>query len=97
MPYAINQGVRVHFKVEGAGSPLVVHHGLNDSLETIYDVGDVEQVLKGDYQIILIDARGHGASDKPHDPEAYRMVLRVADVIAVLDALEIDKAHFLGY
>jgi len=53
--------------------------------------------LKDDYQLILIDARGHGASDKPHDPEAYRTETMVADVVSVLNDLNIEKAHFLGY
>jgi len=29
--------------------------------------------LKDDYQIILMDARGHGKSDKPHDPAMYML------------------------
>ncbi|HEX2102343.1 MAG TPA: alpha/beta fold hydrolase, partial [Solirubrobacteraceae bacterium] len=40
--------------------------------------------------------RGHGRSDKPHDPSAYAMPLRVADAIAVLDRLGIERAHFVG-
>jgi pimeloyl-ACP methyl ester carboxylesterase len=53
--------------------------------------------LRGDYRLILIDARGHGRSDKSHDPAAYDMRLRVGDVVAVLDDLGIDKAHYWGY
>jgi pimeloyl-ACP methyl ester carboxylesterase len=49
------------------------------------------------HRLILIDARGHGASDKPHDPDAYELNRRVADVVAVLDALDIAKALFWGY
>ena len=33
MPYADNNGVRIHYQVEGAGPPLVLHHGLAGSLE----------------------------------------------------------------
>jgi len=44
-----------------------------------------------------MDCRGHGASDKPHDFEAYGMALQVADVVAVLDDLNISKAHYFGY
>ena len=55
------------------------------------------QGLRPDYRLILIDARGHGASDKPHDPDAYVLNRRVADVIAVLDALDIAKALYWGY
>jgi pimeloyl-ACP methyl ester carboxylesterase len=47
--------------------------------------------------LVLVDARGHGKSDKPHDPEAYPLDNRAADVVAVLDALTIKKAHFWGY
>jgi pimeloyl-ACP methyl ester carboxylesterase len=55
------------------------------------------EALKNDYQLVLVDARGHGASDKPHVPEAYRMEKRVSDVMAVLDHLCISKAHYFGY
>ena len=49
------------------------------------------------YRVILLDARGHGASDKPHDEAAYALERRVADVTCVLDALGVEKAHFWGY
>jgi pimeloyl-ACP methyl ester carboxylesterase len=55
------------------------------------------QALHHDYQCILLDTRGHGASDKPHDPAAYTLERRVGDVGAVLDALHIQQAHFFGY
>jgi pimeloyl-ACP methyl ester carboxylesterase len=45
----------------------------------------------------VVDARGHGVSDKPHDPTAYTHSLLVTDLIAVLDDLTIPTAHFLGY
>ena len=96
MPFADNNGVRIHYEVEGEGPPLVLCHGLFGSLEQWRVWGYVE-ALKDDYQLVLIDARGHGASDKPHDPEAYRTETMVADVVSVLDDLNIEKAHFLGY
>lgn len=96
MPYADNQGIRIHYEVEGEGPPLVLHHGLCASLEFWRITGYVEP-LKNDHQLILIDPRGHGASDKPHDPQAYKMALRVADVVTVLDDLNISKAHYCGY
>ncbi|MFQ5872511.1 MAG: alpha/beta fold hydrolase [Dehalococcoidia bacterium] len=96
MPYAENQGVRIHYHVEGDGPPLVLQHGLTASLEGWYDAGYVE-ALKGDYRLILVDARGHGASDKPHFPEAYDMKLMAGDVVAVLDDLNVRQAHYWGY
>jgi pimeloyl-ACP methyl ester carboxylesterase len=96
MPYANNDGIRIHYHVEGEGPPLVLQHGVTSSLRDWYDSGYVEP-LKKDYRLILIDARGHGRSDKPHNPAAYDLKLRVADVTAVLEDLNIDKAHYLGY
>lgn len=96
MPFADNDGVRIHYEVEGEGPPLVLCHGLAMSLEVWRIWGFVEG-LKDKYKLILIDARGHGYSDKPHDPEAYRIEPRVADVVTVLDDLNIEKAHFLDY
>jgi pimeloyl-ACP methyl ester carboxylesterase len=79
MPYANNQGIRIHYQVEGAGAPLVLQHGYSDSVESWYEQGYVA-ALQSTYQLILIDARGHGASDKPHDPAAYEMQRQVADI-----------------
>jgi pimeloyl-ACP methyl ester carboxylesterase len=96
MPFAESRGVHIHYQVEGNGPPLVLHHGFSGSLELWRQFGYVE-ALHHDYQCILLDARGHGASDKPHDSRAYELLRRVGDVVAVLDALNIPKAHFLGY
>jgi pimeloyl-ACP methyl ester carboxylesterase len=96
MPYADNQGVRIHYRIEGAGPPLVLQHGFTRSLEDWESCGYVAR-LQSDYQIILIDARGHGQSDKPHDPVAYPLEKRVGDVVAVLNDLGVAKAHYWGY
>jgi len=96
MPYIENNGVRIYYEIEGKGPPLVLQHGWSNSLEYWRDFGYIEP-LKEDYRLILIDARGHGNSDIPNDPEAYEMDLMAEDVIAVLDHLNIGKAHFLGY
>ncbi len=96
MPYVDNSGVSIHYHVEGDGPPLVLQHGLTNSLKTWYAYGFVEELRK-DYRLILVDARGHGRSDKPHDPKDYDLKLRVNDVLAVMDDLGVDKAHYMGY
>jgi len=96
MPSINNHGVQIHYALEGEGPPLVLQHGFSDSLESWYEFGYVD-ALKQDYQLILVDARGHGASDKPHDPEAYDPHSHAADIVAVLDALALSKVHFFGY
>jgi pimeloyl-ACP methyl ester carboxylesterase len=96
MPYANNGSVRIHYDVEGSGAPLVLHHGTAGRGED-WRHFHYTDVLKCDRRLILLDARGHGASDKPHEPSAYDLPLRVADVTVVLDALQIDRADYLGY
>ena len=96
MPYAVNQGIRIHYRIEGDGQPLVLQHGFTDSLATWYDLGCVE-ALKPQYRLILIDARGPRASDKPHQPDAYARDRNVADITTVLDDLDIPRAHNFGY
>lgn len=91
-----NQGVRICYRVEGQGPSLILQHGFSESLESWYWKGFVD-TLKQEYQLVLIDGRGHGASDKPHNPEAYRLENYVADIICVLDELDIDKTHYFGY
>jgi pimeloyl-ACP methyl ester carboxylesterase len=65
-------------------------------LKDWYRYGYVE-ALRQDYQLILIDGRGHGDSDKPHDPAAYDLSFRAGDVVAVLDDLHLPTAYFWGY
>src|ERR1700682_582057 len=43
------------------------------------------------------DARGHGASDKPHERSAYAWDTRVSDIEAVMDDLDVESAHIWGY
>ena len=96
MPYAQSSGARIHYQVEGTGPPIVMVHGFSDSLIDWYEAGYVD-ALREDHTLVMIDCRGHGLSDKPHAQEAYTMEMRVADILAVMDELEIDAAHYWGY
>ena len=94
--FALNIGIRIHYEIEGSGPPLILQHGWSNSLEYWRDFGYTE-ILKQDYKLILVDARGHGKSDIPNDPKAYDTSVMAEDIIAILDHLQIDKAHYLGY
>jgi pimeloyl-ACP methyl ester carboxylesterase len=96
MPYATNGGVRIHYEMEGTGPALVLHHWTFSSLDAWRDLGYVD-ALAPDFRLMLVDSRGHGKSDAPHEEAAYRPEPRVADVVAVLDAVGVDRAAFLGF
>ena len=98
MPYATNtyDGARIFYEVVGKGPPLVLRHGLLGSGEDWRAVGFVDG-LSGRFQLILVDGRGRGKSDRTPQPQAYQPPIQVADVVSVLDDLGIDRSHFLGY
>lgn len=96
MPYTFNQGEKIHYHVEGSGPPLVLQHGGFGSLHDWYDYSYVA-ALKDDYRLILTDARAHGQSAKPRQPEKYSPQIHAEDVIAVLDELGIESCHFFGF
>jgi pimeloyl-ACP methyl ester carboxylesterase len=95
MPYASNNGVKIYYEVEEKGPPLIMIHGLGDNLSQWRRCGHSD-ALKNDYQLILLDARAHGKSDKPHEPSAYGSKM-AEDVLAVLNDLGIRKTHYIGY
>lgn len=102
MPYARNEldGSRVYFEDDGgSGAAVVLHGGILDWVELVR-ASNIAQALQGlpedEFRLIYVDHRGVGRSDKPHEVEAYTMPLRVADAVAVLKELGIERAHFIG-
>jgi pimeloyl-ACP methyl ester carboxylesterase/predicted ester cyclase len=96
MPYARHGKTKIYYEVIGEGPALVLQHGYTHDLHDWHHFGWVA-ALQSEYRLILIDARGAGASDMPHDPNDYSMELFAGDVTAVLDHTGIDRTHFFGY
>lgn len=96
MPFVKNQDIRIFYEVIGQGQPLVLLHGFAGNSKDWKRNGYVKK-LSDDYQLILIDERGHGLSDKPHDPAAYETKKRASDIVAVLEDLNLKKSHVWGY
>ena len=83
---------------EPSGDPVLLIHGFASN-KTVNWIGPgwVKTLGGAGYRVIAIDNRGHGESDKPHETEAYVPEKMAADAIALLDHLEIGKAHVMGY
>jgi pimeloyl-ACP methyl ester carboxylesterase len=88
-------GVKIHYIVEGHGEPVLLITGFGGSIQNWYALGIIRE-LSNTFQVIALDPRGHGQSDKPHDPKSYGMNL-VEDPIRLLNHLKIRKAHVVGY
>jgi pimeloyl-ACP methyl ester carboxylesterase len=88
--------VRIRYIDQGSGPPVVLLHGFSGSLDSSWVETGVLPQLATDYRVIALDYRGHGKSDKPHDPQSYGIQLS-QDVVRLLDHLHITRAHIVGH
>lgn len=93
---ATSRGFDIHYTVDGAGPPLILLPGTLLAARHWRDLGYID-ALASRWRVIAVDPLGHGASDKPHDPQVYRAAGVTADLVAVLDAEEIPRATVWGY
>ena len=91
-----SRGFRIRYQVSGSGPVLVLLHGFPMWGDRWRDRGYVS-VLQGRFHLVVPDLLGHGKSDKPHRPVDYGVPNLASDVIAVLDAAGVERAHFWGY
>ena len=86
-------GIDVHYELEGpTGAPVITFsHSLAADLY-IWDA-QVAQ-LSDQYRILRYDTRGHGGTSA--SPGLYTMEMLVADAVALLDRLDIERTHFVG-
>jgi pimeloyl-ACP methyl ester carboxylesterase len=93
-------GVRLHYEVHGPdnGTPIVLVHGFASDYQLNWVGTRWQETLTGaGFTVIGLDCRGHGHSDKPHDPAAYRTEIMAADVLRLLDHAGVPQAAYLGY
>jgi 3-oxoadipate enol-lactonase len=86
-------GIDVNYQVDGGGdAPWLV---LSNSLATNVSMWDEQAAgLKRAFRVLRYDQRGHGGTDAPAG--RYTFDLLMADALALLDALAIERAHFAG-
>jgi pimeloyl-ACP methyl ester carboxylesterase len=89
-------GVKIHYVVSGEGEPVILIHGFTANIDAQWRMPGVFSKLSKDYQVIALDNRGHGKSDKPHDPKKYGPEM-TADILRLMDHLKLAKAHLVGY
>ena len=91
-------GTRLHYDDKGGGAPAVLLHGFAaDAVANWVQPGVVDALLDAGRRVVTLDARGHGASEKPHDPAAYEDDAMVRDVQALFDHLGLERADVVGY
>ena len=66
-----SDGIRIHYMEAGSGTPVVLLHGYTSSTEGSWFSNGIAAALAQNHRVVGIDARGHGRSEKPHDPQKY--------------------------
>jgi len=91
-------GLELAYLDAGRGDEVVLLHGFaaNHDIQWIAP-GVVEALRDAGRRVIALDMRGHGESDKPHDPAAYGADAMVRDVQALFDHLELVSVPVVGY
>lgn len=88
-----HDGARIWYAAYGSGAPVILlHGGLGNSGNWGYQV---PALVSGGYRAVVIDSRGHGRSTRDDRPYSYEQM--AADVLAVMDALEVEKAGLIGW
>lgn len=88
---------KIFFSMKGDGQPIVLLHGFTNTgsgwkTKPLYD-----SLLANNYQVVLVDLRGNGNSDKPSGPEGYANDAEAKDVIGLMKHLGLKKYYALGY
>src|SRR5215472_2803530 len=89
-----SDGLRLRYLDGGAGDAIVLLHGFAHDADRWVKSGAFER-LAARRRVLALDCRGHGRSDKPHDPEDY--VAMDTDILRMLDDADVQRAHCVGY
>jgi pimeloyl-ACP methyl ester carboxylesterase len=93
MPHIEQAGARLYYEETGSGEPIVfVHEFGSDLREWELQV----RAFSRHYRCIAFNARGYPPSEVPADPAQYGWEFSRDDILAVLDGLDIARAHLVG-
>lgn len=86
----VEQNTKLYYEISGRGDPLILLHGHSFDHQ-MWDPQIAVLALK--YQVIRYDLRGYGRSDMPQEGKEF---LHAEDLLKLMDALKIEKAHIAG-
>jgi pimeloyl-ACP methyl ester carboxylesterase len=90
-------GTKIHYWVQGEGKPVVLVHGFISNSNSWKKAALLPELIKAGYQVILLDLRGNGLSDRPHTEAAYANNAECRDIMALVTHLKIKKYDVVGY
>lgn len=90
-------GTKIYYEVRGKGEPVLLVHGFISNSTSWKRTSIYNDLLNSGYKVIVLDMRGNGKSDKPHDSLAYDNDAEAKDIIGLLNFLKIKRYNVVGY
>ena len=84
-------GTKIYYEVRGSGETVLLVHGFIVNGQSWKRTELYKDLLTAGYKVIILDQRGNGFSDKPHDSTAYDNDAEAKDIMALIKLLEIKK------
>ncbi|BAU55956.1 alpha/beta fold hydrolase [Mucilaginibacter gotjawali] len=88
---------KIYYEVKGDGYPVLLIHGFSGNGQGLKTCVFYDDLLKAGYKVILIDQRGNGRSDKPHNESAYANDAEAKDITGLVTCLHIKQYDVVGY
>lgn len=95
--YTAPDGIKIYYEVKGTGYPVVLVHGFIVNSQSWKRGKLYYDLLNAGYQVITIDLRGNGKSDKPHDCDLYANDAEAKDIMGIARELKLKKYTAVGY
>jgi len=88
---------KIYYEVHGDGFPVLLVHGFIVNSNSWKHAALYDSLINNGFKAILVDLRGNGKSDKPHNDEAYANDAEAKDIILLLIHLRIKNYYAVGY
>ncbi|MGZ3873276.1 MAG: alpha/beta fold hydrolase [Mucilaginibacter sp.] len=95
--YTSFDGTKIWYEVKGEGYPVVLIHGFSGTGQGWKTCAVYNDLLAAGYKVILLDQRGNGQSDKPHNDVAYANDAEAKDVMGLVTSLGLQNYDAVGY
>jgi pimeloyl-ACP methyl ester carboxylesterase len=91
--YASVNGLKMYYEIYGNGNPVVLLHGGGSTIQTTF--GKILPLFAQHFKVIAAELQAHGHTSDRDSEESFQQ--DAADVVALLEYLKIEKAHFVGF
>lgn len=95
--YKSPDGTKIYYEVNGTGDAVVLIHGFLTDGKSWKQTALYTDLVNAGYKVILMDLRGNGRSDKPHQPALYENDIESKDIMGIVTKLGIERYSAIGY